>query len=201
MPEPPDLTQLMRHAAAGDRVAADRLLPLVYAQLRAVARDRMRGERHGHTLQATALVHEAYVKLVNSGDVEWGGRAQFFLAASEAMRRILIDHARKKGAAKRGGRAAAVSLGGVADLARESSPEQIVSFDDAFVRLEREMPQAAAVVRLRFFAGLTAVDTARALGVSERTVMREWTYARAWLARELSREGPPRGHEGEGDRA
>ncbi|MCI0629570.1 MAG: ECF-type sigma factor [Phycisphaerales bacterium] len=185
--------------AAGDggedgRRAADELLPLVYQQLRAIAQQRMAGERKDHTLRATALVHEAYLKLVgDGGQVEWSGRAAFFRAAAEAMRRILVDHARAKGRIKRGGGQAPLtgmaldSIGSVADLAKSDRADEIVAFESAFRRLEEHDPRFAEVVRLRFFAGLSVEHTAMALGVSERTVNSHWTYARAWLARELSK--------------
>jgi RNA polymerase sigma factor (TIGR02999 family) len=153
----------------------------------------MQAERAGHTLQATALVHEAYMRLLGAegARVAWSGRGHFYAAAADAMRRILIEHARKRNADIRGGGRAVLSLSGVADLAADADADQIVSLDDAFVRLEREMPEAAAVVRLRFYAGLSVEETAAALRVSGRTVIREWTYARAWLARELSAEYGP----------
>jgi RNA polymerase sigma factor (TIGR02999 family) len=178
---PTPATQLVVAAAAGDRRAADALLPLVYEQLRVIANERMAQERAGHTLQATALVHEAYVKLVGAGDIPWSGRAGFFHAASEAMRRILIDHARRRNAQKRTQPAAQPSLHDVADLVSKQDSSEILAFDEAFVRLEGEYPQAAAVIRLRFYAGLSVEQTAEALAVSPRTVNREWTFARAWL--------------------
>jgi RNA polymerase sigma factor (TIGR02999 family) len=138
-------------------------------------------ERRDHTLQATALVHEAYAKLVGANDIPWSGRAGFFHAASEAMRRILIDHARRRNARKREGGAVRILLHDVADLAAAEDSAEILAFDEAFVRLEQDHPQAAAVVRLRFYAGLGVEEVAEALSVSARTVNREWTFARAWL--------------------
>jgi RNA polymerase sigma factor (TIGR02999 family) len=186
------VTTLLEAAAAGRTDAAADLLPLVYDQLRAIAQQRMAAERHGHTLQATALVHEAYLRLVGGAGVAWNGRAHFFHAAGEAMRRILIDHARARRRIRRGGDRPAMrlgleSIGGVADLARDDPAwdEEILAFDDAFGRLEEHDSRFAAVVRLRFFAGLSVQETALALGVSERTVNNDWTYARAWLARTL----------------
>jgi RNA polymerase sigma factor (TIGR02999 family) len=178
---PSPATRLALAAGAGDRRAADALLPLVYDQLRAIAHERMAMERPGHTLQATALVHEAYVKLVGAGDIPWSGRAGFFYAASEAMRRILIDHARRRNAQKRQEPAVRATLHDIADLASAEDSSEILAFDEAFLRLEGEHPQAAAVVRLRFYAGLSVEQTAEALSVSPRTVNREWTFARAWL--------------------
>lgn len=181
-------------APSGDDPA---LVEQVYEQLRAIAQRQIVEERPGHTLQATALVHEAYLRLEKAG-VSWSSPGAYYVAAAEAMRRILIEHARRRGAAKRGGggrdggpgRAAAglVDLGGVLDLAAADDPEEIVSLDAAITRLEEQTPVAGAVVRLRFFAGLTVEQTARALGVSSRTVNREWRYGRAWLYRALTEE-------------
>jgi RNA polymerase sigma factor (TIGR02999 family) len=200
-----DITVLLEQAASGQRTASAELLPLVYDQLRAIAQQRMAGERKGHTLQATALVHEAYVRLVGDGDVKWQGRAHFYSAAAEAMRRILVEHARAKSCVKRGGggrgttekdagpaRRTPLEMSGIADLAAAENDEQILAFDDAFRRLSEYDERFAEVVRLRFYAGLSVEETANALGISERTVNNDWTYARAWLARHL------RGAESEG---
>jgi RNA polymerase sigma factor (TIGR02999 family) len=175
-----EVTRILTAIEGGDTGAADKLLPLVYEQLRAIAGQRMAQERAGHTLQATALVHEAYLRLVGSHKVGWANRSHFYLAAAEAMRRILIEHARKRNRIKRGGdrRRAPVS---VADLAAAQDSEEIVAVDDAIRRLGEQDAQAAKVVRLRFFAGLSVDETARALDLSPRTVAREWAYARAWL--------------------
>lgn len=168
--------------------AAEELLPLVYDHLRAIAQRRMREERAGHTLQATALVHEAFVKLVGGAGGAGGGadgpgwesRAHFFRVAAEAMRRILIDHARKRKSVKRGGGATPIPLS-VVDLAAEHDPAQIMALDEALETLEAEDARAAEVVKLRFFAGLSVEETAEAMGISERTAMREWAFARARL--------------------
>jgi RNA polymerase sigma factor (TIGR02999 family) len=186
------VTALLDEAAAGRAGASERLLSVVYGQLRAIAHQRMRGERSGHTLQATALVHEACMRLLGPRGAPWNGRTHFFNAAGEAMRRILIDHARARASVKRGaGRVERMSLegiGNVTDLAQGGrDPDEIVAFDRAFERLETHDPRFAAVVRLRFYAGLSVEETARALGVSQRTVDNDWAYARAWLARELAR--------------
>lgn len=165
-----------------ERVAE--LLPLVYDQLRAVAQRALAIERPDHTLEATALVHEAYLRLVGDRAVPWSSKAHFYVAAAEAMRRILIDHARARHRVKRGGDRARMSLSSVADLAQKDSAE-ILGFDELFQRLETEVPEAAAVVRLRFYAGLTIDQTAEALGVSSNTVDRRWAFARAWLFRAL----------------
>ena len=163
------------------------LVERVYRQLRAIAAKQMEGEQAGHSLQATALVHEAFLRLAQ-GDVTWSSPGAFYHVAAEAMRRVLIEHARRRQADKRGGGRRAVDLDGVLDLAAAADPDQIVSFDAAVSRLEREMPFAGEVVRLRFFAGLSVEQTAAALGVSERTVNREWRYGRAWLRRAMGGE-------------
>jgi RNA polymerase sigma factor (TIGR02999 family) len=170
------------------RQPASDLLPQVYKQLRDLARHRIRQENPAHTLQATALVHEAYLRVAN-GD-GFANRAHFFKAAAEAMRRILVDHARAKATDKRGGGRRAVELtSNVLDLAAVPDSEQILALDDAIARLEGQSPVAAAVVRLRFYAGLSVDETAETLDVSPRSVNREWTFARAWLFRELDEQG------------
>jgi len=175
------VTQILAAMQGESRQAAmERLLPLVYDELRALARAQLRHERPDHTLQATALVHEAYLRLLGGTQPPWNDRQHFFRAAAEAMRRILIEHARKRGRVKRGGKRVRVELTGV-DLASEQDLDQILALDDAFRRLEEEDPEAADVVRLRFFAGLSVEETAQATGLSERTVKREWAFARAWL--------------------
>lgn len=163
----------------------DALVEAVYEQLRAIAQQRLRMENPGHTLQATALVHEAFVRIGRDRVVPFKNNAHFFATAAEAMRRILIDHARAKGSAKRGGNARVSPLS-VVDLARESDPAEILALDQALERLESAEPEVAAVVRLRFFAGLSGDATAEALGISPRQVDRLWAYARAWLAREMT---------------
>ena len=180
-----NLTRILDQIADGDASAADQLLPLVYQQLRVIARQRMATENPGHTLQATALVHEAFVKLAGARKVDWQNAAHFYAAAAEAMRRILVDHARGKQCKKRGGRAAR-SMANEADLAATENPEEILALDESFCRLEQQEPEAAAIVRLRFFAGLSVDQTAEALGLSPRTVDRRWKFARAWMFRELS---------------
>ena len=166
------------------------LFSAVYDQLRTLARRRMAEERVDHTLQTTGLVHEAFLRLEAGGEVKWSSRGQFFLAAAEAMRRILIEHARARGQRKRGGGRQRVLLN-VLDLAAEDQIPEILALDEALGRLEEMSPQVGAVVRLRFYAGLSVEETARALGISPRTVKREWTYARAVLYRELAdSEGP-----------
>lgn len=185
-----DATQILVRAAGGDARAAGELLPVVYAQLRAAAAKAMAAERRNHTLQATALVHEVYLKLVGARETPWAHRAQFYSAAADAMRQILIDHARGRGRRKRGGGVVHCSLDGPLTLAEPESPESesgidLVALDDAIHRLESQDPRAAKVVRLKFYAGLTAEQIALALDLSERTVKNDWAFARAWLEREL----------------
>ncbi len=181
--QPEDATLLMNAAAGGDKAAADRLLPMVYDHLRKAAQVDLMGERTGHTLSATALVHEAYLKLVGPREVAWASRGHFYAAAAEAMRRILLDHARSR-ARRGGGMTRLDQLDDVAALAA-ADPEQIVAVDDAVRRLEIEDPEAAAMVRLRFYAGLSVDQAAQALGMSPRTAARVWSYARVVLYRSL----------------
>lgn len=191
MPDSPsdEITRLLQ-ADPGTDGSADRLLELVYDQLWQIARQRMKGERVEHTLQATALVHEAYLRLVGTPNLGWANRAHFFSAAAEAMRRILIEHARSRGRVKRGGAGGRAKLPlSVVDLAVESDLEEILSVDEAVRRLEETDAELCQVVRLRFYAGLSEEETAQALGVSDRTIRRQWTLAKAWLRREL---GMPR---------
>jgi RNA polymerase sigma factor (TIGR02999 family) len=179
-PGPPDVTVLLDRVAAGDQKSTDRLLEAVYDQLRRIAQRRMKDEKPGHTLQATALVHEAYLRLVRDKKPQWSSRAHFYVAAAQAMQRILIEHARKKKRLKRGGDRRPVASN-VVDLASDENLDDVVALHEAIDRLERQDPRAALVTRLRFFAGLTVEETAKATELSERTVIREWVYARAWL--------------------
>jgi RNA polymerase sigma factor (TIGR02999 family) len=181
-----DVTRLLEAASAGDRKAAAELLPLVYDELRQLAATRMAAEPPGHTLNATALVHEAYLRLI--GDQGFDGRGHFFAAAAEAMRRILIDNARRKDAARHGGAMQRQALD--PDVAPAPEPrEDLLALDEALNRLEAEDPLKANLVKLRYFAGLTLAEAAAALNLSERTAGRHWAYARAWLRRAV--EGSP----------
>jgi len=182
-----EVSRILRAAHDGQPVDTDALLPLVYDQLRTIAAKRMAYERPGHTLQATALVHEAYLKLLGNDALAWSSKTHFYGAAAEAMRRILIDHARGRGRAKRRGRRVRLPLD-VVDLARRDDAAEILSVDEAIRRLEVQDPRMATIVRLRFYAGLSVEETAQALGVTERTVYREWQTARTWLELQL-REG------------
>jgi RNA polymerase sigma factor (TIGR02999 family) len=179
------ITRLLERVQTGDRSAADELLPLVYSQLRAMACRQMATERNGHTLNATALVHEACIKLLGRANLDLPSRGAFFASVGEAMRQILVDHARSRATVKRGGNRARLPLS-IADLAVPENFELTLILDDAFLRLQEYHPEMAEVVRLRFFAGLTVQQTAEALGVSEATVKRRWTWARAWLFRAIS---------------
>lgn len=178
-----DVTRILNAIEEGDTQAAEQLLPVVYDELRKLAAQRMKQEATGHTLQATALVHEAYMRLVgeHSGqDVQWDGRGHFFAAAAEAMRRILIDHARAKGAVKRGGGLQKLQLE-PGDLTIENAPAELLDLDDALIKLAKEDPVKADLVKLRFFTGLTLDDAAAVLDISPATADRYWAYARAWL--------------------
>ena len=179
-----EFTEILEKIEQGDTAAAAELLPHVYAELRKLASYRLNREKAGQTLQATALVHEAYIRLVGNAEIKWDGRSHFFAAAAEAMRRILVDHARRRQSTKHGGGferqelsdEVAIELG---DL------DQLLDLDAALTRLAEEDPDMAKLVELRYFAGLSVEETAKALGVSPRTVKRNWAYARAWLGREL----------------
>jgi RNA polymerase sigma factor (TIGR02999 family) len=186
------VTQLLDAAAAGDRQAAAELLPLVYTELRSLAAARMTAEKPGDTLQPTALVHEAYLRLVGTADANrWENRGHFFAAAAEAMRRILVDAARRKKREKHGGDRRRVELEGI--LAASPDPRHdLLALDAALNRLSVEDPQAARLVELRHFAGLTVPEAAGVLGVSARTADRLWAFAHAWLLREVTEaaDGP-----------
>ena len=179
-------TQILSAAANGDPKAAEDLLPLVYDELRKLAAARLSFEADGHTLQPTALVHEAWLRLVGAEQHDWRNRAHFFAAAAEAMRRILVDNARRKLALKRGARPERIDLDRV-DVAAETDEESLLVMNEAIEKLAEHDPQSAELVKLRFFAGLAYDDAAKALGISERSAKRYWTFARAWLYRELAK--------------
>jgi len=181
----PSITQALVELSNGDASAHDRLFPLVYDALRDLARRELRRERPDHTLSATALVHEAYLKLVQLERIDWKGRAHFFGVCAPVMRQVLISHARSRNAAKRGAGAAKLPLSDALAVAEER-PEELLALDEALARLEALSPRQARVVEARFFAGLSVEETATALGISPATVKREWTAARAWLNRELA---------------
>jgi RNA polymerase sigma factor (TIGR02999 family) len=180
------VTQVLAQMSAGDRAALDRLLPLIYEELRAIARRALRGERPDHTLTPTALVHEAFLKLVHLDRVDWRGRAHFFGACATEMRRILVSYARMRSAGKRGGAAARMVTLDDIIVAAHARPGDVLSLDEALEQLAVLDPRQARIVEHRFFAGMTVEDTAEALGVSPATVKREWALARAWLNRELA---------------
>jgi RNA polymerase sigma factor (TIGR02999 family) len=183
-----DVTQILSAIEQGDPSAASDLLPLVYEELRRLASSRMRQEKSGQTLQPTALVHEAFMRLVG-GDAgrQWDGRSHFFAAAAEAMRRILIENARRKGRVKRGGELNRCDLhDDDAVVVDSDNADELLCLDEALNKLAVEDPQLAKLVELRYFTGLTIEETARVLGVSPRTTKRNWAYARAWLQREMS---------------
>jgi len=180
-----EVTRILDAIQQGDPKAADALLPLVYDELRRLAAHRMAAEAPGQTLQATALVHEAWLRLGGNDQPSWQNRAHFFAAAAEAMRRILIDKARRKNYLRHGGGAERVNLDGL-DLAARVDDEQLLALNEALDHLAAHDATKAEVVKLRFFAGLTNEQAARVLGVSEPTVKRHWAYARAWLFREMN---------------
>ena len=179
-----DVTVLLHRLHGGDRDAFDRLLPLLYEELRGAARRALAREQVGHTLQATDLVHEAFVKLVPSAGPSWQDRAHFLAVASRAMRQVLVEHARRRLADKRGGGAAHVTLGD-GDAVQGHDAEEMLALDDALHRLAALQPRLRAIVEHRFFGGLSEREIAEVLGVSERTVQRDWMRARAWLHAEL----------------
>jgi RNA polymerase sigma factor (TIGR02999 family) len=185
-----DLTPILSNIEHDDPGAAEQLLPLVYDELRRLAAQKLAQEKPGQTLQATALVHEAYARLLGGGDAagrleqRWDSRGHFFAAAAEAMRRVLIDRAREKRSQKRGGGRKRLNIDAI-DLATHATPDQLLALDDALAKLAREDPAAARLVELRYFAGLSVEEAGKTLGVSTATAYRHWKYARAWLHSEL----------------
>jgi RNA polymerase sigma factor (TIGR02999 family) len=181
-----DVTRILSAIEQGDPRAAEQLLPLIYDELRQLAAQKLAQEKPGQTLQATALVHEAYLRLVDVEKAQsWDGRGHFFAAAAEAMRRILVDSARRHRAQKRGGNHERIDLPELAERAQDD-PLDLLALDDALKKLEEQSPQKAQVVKLRFFAGCTLEETAQLVGISRATAQRHWAYARAWLFGQLN---------------
>jgi RNA polymerase sigma factor (TIGR02999 family) len=180
-----DVTVLLQNAQAGDHEALDQLLPLVYGELKRIAAGHLRRERSDHTLQATALVHEAYLRLVQQHSVDWRNRAHFFAIAAEMMRRILVNYAVQQNAEKRGGKSERFSLDDVTSLAAQSEVDLLL-LDEALKKLVAIDASQARIVELRFFGGLTVEEVAAVLGISERTVKRDWRAAKAWLHHQIS---------------
>jgi RNA polymerase sigma factor (TIGR02999 family) len=189
---PRGVTQILVAWGNGDRHALGELMPLVYRELRRLAHGRLRGERPGHTLQTTALVHEAYLRLVDQREANWKNRAQFFAVAAQMMRRILVDYARARQYGKRGGGAQQVKLDEAMVVSSDRAAE-VVALDEALLRLAELDSRKSRLVELRFFGGMSIEETAEILGVSPGTVMRDWTLAKAWLQREMTHGGPDAG--------
>ena len=183
-----EITQVLSSISQGDRSAVERLMPLVYDEFRALASNYLRRESPGHTLQPTALVNEAFLKLVDQKNVDWQGKSHFFAIGAQAMRRILVDHARSKHREKRGGDRQKISLNEEITLSPQRD-EDLMAVDEALEKLADLDARQAKIVELRFFGGLTVQEVAEVLGVSKRTVEAEWTMVKAWLRRELSDEG------------
>jgi RNA polymerase sigma-70 factor (ECF subfamily) len=180
------ITQLLARWGSGDQEAAERVFPLVYGELRRIAARQLRRERDAHTLQATAIVNEAYIRLVEQPGLEWPSRAHFFAFSAHMIRRILVDYARRRNRAKRGGLSQKITLTEAADLALDKSPD-LIALDEALSALEKVDPRKAAVVELQYFAGLTLEEIAQQLGISSETVSRELRRARAWLRSMLNK--------------
>ena len=188
-PTSPNITKLLLEWRAGDAKALDRLMPLVYHELRRMADYYLRNERPGHTLQPSALVNEAYLRLVDHEGIDWQNRAHFFGVAAQAMRRILVDHARSRNYQKRGGAAQRVSLDEAATLSADRAGE-LIALDEALSELEKIDPRKSRIVEIRYFGGFSIEETAALLDVSTATVSRDWETAKAWLLRELSKTDP-----------
>jgi len=182
------ISELLKASAGGDAQAASQLAPLVYEHMRAIAVKMFRAERIDHTLQPTALVHEAYVRLIDQQEAGWQNKNHFVALAARMMRRVLIDHARLKGRDKRGGDLKRTTLSDSVGLVREGELIDSIALERALENLEKRDEQSARIVELRFLGGLTVPETAEQLGVSERQVVKQWAWARAWLLRELGRE-------------
>lgn len=186
-PSSKELTQLLVDWGNGDKAALDKLIPLVYGELHRMARHYMRGERRGHTLQTTALINEAYLRLIDYRKMQWQDRAHFFAVAAQVMRRILVDSARKRQGAKRGSGAQKLSLDEAAAVSQEKSAE-VVAVDDALKDLAMLDPRKSRIVELRYFGGLDIAEASEILGISPTTVQREWRSAKAWLYRAIKKE-------------
>jgi RNA polymerase sigma factor (TIGR02999 family) len=186
-----DVTRILNAIERGDAKAADELLPLVYEELRLLAAQKLSHEKPGQTLQTTALVHEAYIRLVEGENQSWNSRGHFFMAAAEAMRRILIENARRKKSVKGGGDLHKIELS-EANLTIESPSDDLLALDEALNILSAEEPSIADLVKLRYFGGLTIDQVAEIQGISRRTAVDHWTYARSWLARQVKRTGETR---------
>jgi RNA polymerase sigma factor (TIGR02999 family) len=182
---PPDVTQILRNWSDGHETASEELIPLVYDELRRLARDYLRRERADHTLQPTALVHEAYLRLVDDKRVAWQDRAHFYGIAARLMRRILVDHARARNTQKRGGLEQKITLDEATDAAPADTPD-LVALDEVLHDFAKSYPRKSKVVELKFFGGLEAVQIAEVLQISEKTVLRDWSFAKLWLCRELN---------------
>jgi len=189
LPESKNITLLLQQLRRGNQEVVSQLVPLLYDELRRLASYYLRRERPNHTLQPTALVNEAYLRLVDQTDVEWKNRSHFFGIAAQQMRRILVDYSRSHQAAKRGGAAAKISLDEAMIVSKEN-PGEVLIVDETLSRLAAFDPQQAKIVELRVFGGLTVEEVAEALGISPATVKRDWTVARAWLTREMNQSNP-----------
>ena len=184
MPSTQNVTEMLNDWRNGDQAALDRLIPVVYDELRRQAAGYLRRERPGHTLQSAALIHEAYLRLINQQNIEWKNRAHFYAIAARLMRQILVDHARKRNASKRGGSDIRVSLEDAMVVSPEANVD-LVALDEALTRLAEIDPQQASIVELRYFSQLSVEETAEVLGVSSRTVRRDWNVAKAWLRQQI----------------
>ena len=187
MENSPNVTQMLKEWSDGDQAVLDKLMPLVYEELRRMAARSLRKERQGHTLQTTALIHEAYLKLIDQRDPRWQNRAHFFAIAAQAMRRILVDYARERHREKRGGSAENLPIEEADLVVSNEKGVDLVALDEALTRLAKFDERQARVVELRYFSGLDIDETAEVLGISNATVRRDWNIAKAWLRREISK--------------
>jgi RNA polymerase sigma factor (TIGR02999 family) len=185
-----DVTRILNAIEQGDPRATEELLPIVYEELRLLAAQKMSQEPPGQTLQATALVHEAYIRLIGAENRNWDRRGHFFAAAAEAMRRILVENARRKRSLKHGGDRQKIALDAV-DFVIEEPSDDLIALDDALTKLSEKDPSVAELVKLRYFSGLTIEQVARFQGISRRTAVDHWAYARAWLRRQIDKDGKP----------